>query len=85
MQVGGGGSGLKVRFQIVNVGDLEKIDAGDKEVDAQLLYEKGIIHSPKRPVKVLGGGEITKPVIVKADAYSQTAREKLRLAKATVR
>jgi large subunit ribosomal protein L15 len=78
-------SPFKVCYQIVNVGDLSKIDVGDKEIDAKVLYEHGLIRSPDKPVKILGGGELDKQLVVKADAYSASAREKLKMSKATVR
>jgi large subunit ribosomal protein L15 len=78
-------SPFKVRYQIVNVGDLAKIEAGEKEIDAKVLYEHGLIHSPDKPVKILGGGELDRQLVVKADAYSASAREKLKMSKATVR
>jgi large subunit ribosomal protein L15 len=34
-----------------------------------------------RPVKVLGSGEVTKPLVVKADSFSKSAREKIEKAK----
>lgn len=76
---------FRTEFQTVNVGDLAKIDAGDQEIDAKVLFEKGLIHSADRPVKILGGGSIDKAVTIKADAYSQSARDKLKSANATVR
>jgi large subunit ribosomal protein L15 len=72
-------------FQTVNVGALAKLGVHDKEIDAKVLHEMGLVHSAEEPVKVLGMGEIDKPITIKADAYSRAAREKLRVAKATVR
>ncbi len=78
-------SPFRVAYQIVNVRDLQKIDPEVGEIDAKVMYEKGLVHSPNKPVKVLGDGEIDKAITVKADAYSKSAREKLKAAKATVR
>jgi large subunit ribosomal protein L15 len=76
---------FRKRYQVINVGDLAKLDVGGAEIDAKLLAEHGLIHSASLPLKVLGGGEIDKPITVKADAYSESAKEKLKQAKATVR
>jgi len=76
---------FRVHYQIVNVRDLQKLDVSAGEVNAQTLYENGIVHSPNLPVKILGAGDIDKAFTVKADAYSRSAREKLKAAKATVR
>jgi large subunit ribosomal protein L15 len=73
------------RYQIVNVGDVERIDAQGKDIDAQVLRASGLIHSADRPVKILGGGEVSKPVSVKVAAYSKSAREKLKMPKAKAR
>jgi len=70
---------FKKSFQIVNIGDLEKLDVGDKEINAEVLFENGLIHSKDKPVKILGNGELTKDIVVKVDAYSKTAREKLKI------
>jgi large subunit ribosomal protein L15 len=72
-------SPFKIEYQVVNVGQLESLDLA--EIDAKVLFEHGLIGSPDRPVKILGGGEFTKTMTVKADAYSKTAREKLKMPK----
>jgi large subunit ribosomal protein L15 len=72
-------SPFKVAYQVVNVGQLETLDI--QEIDAKTLFEHGLIGSPDRPVKILGGGTLTKTVTVKADAYSKSARDKLKMPK----
>lgn len=74
-------SPFKVDFQVVNVGQLEALDI--QEIDATVLFEHGLINYPDRPVKILGGGTLTKTMTVKADAYSKSAREKLKMPKPT--
>ncbi len=68
---------FKVSFQIVNIGTIEKVDFDSKEIDAQLLYDKGLIHSKNKPIKILGNGDITKSITIKANAFSKAAREKI--------
>ena len=53
-------------------------------VTADLLHAAGLIGSLKRPLKVLGGGELTRPLFVVADAFSATARSKIEAAGGTV-
>jgi len=72
----------KTEYQIVNVRDLAGLNT-DREIDAAVLFEAGLIHSAVGPVKVLGDGELTKPVVVKADAFSAKAREKIKTVKLT--
>ncbi len=68
---------FKVYFQIVNVGDIEKTEFDAKEIDVAMLHEKGLVHSTDEPVKILGNGDLTKVLTIKANAFSKTAREKI--------
>jgi len=70
-------SPFKKEFQIVNVGSLEDIDVGGREVTAEVLREFGLIHDVAEPVKVLGTGELTKALTFKVNAYSKSAKEKI--------
>lgn len=70
-----------VHFQIINVGDLEKKETGGKDIDPQWMYGAGLIGSNELPVKVLGGGELTKRLTVRANSFSKSAREKIEKAK----
>lgn len=64
-------------FAIVNLGAIEeKFEAG-AVVDAQALVEAGLIKKPLDGVKVLGNGEISKSLTVKATAFSQSAKQKI--------
>ena len=60
----------------INVSALECFEDGTV-VDAALLLEKGVISKCKYGVKILGNGEITKKLTVKASAFSQAAKEKI--------
>jgi len=66
---------FRVEYALINVGDLETL--GLAEVDLAKLVEGGVIKVPKDGLKVLGDGEITKPVTVKAHKFSASAREKI--------
>lgn len=67
---------FRTRTQPVNVSELEKhFKAGD-EVTPESLKEKGIA-TRKHPVKVLGNGDISAKLTVKAHAFSATAKEKI--------
>ena len=65
---------FRVERQIVNVRDLEKFDA-NAEINAEALLDKGIIKNLKRPVKLLGEGELNKPLKVIVHACSKKAKE----------
>ena len=51
------------------------------KIDTDILYEKGIINKTNIPVKILGNGEINKPVEIQADMFSKSAIEKLEKAR----
>ncbi len=71
----------KVVFQVVNVGDLEKLTGA---VTKEILLEKGLIRKKNAPVKILGNGDITAKLQVSIDAVSKTAKEKIEKAGGTV-
>ena len=60
----------------INVDKLEKFADGDV-VTVEALLEKGIISNPKDGVKILGNGELTKKLNVKANAFSEGAKAKI--------
>ena len=65
------------QYAVVNIGILnEKFASGDV-VDSAALLAKGIIDSVKDGVKILGEGEITKELTVKAAVFSASAKEKI--------
>ncbi|TVR25422.1 MAG: 50S ribosomal protein L15 [Nitriliruptor sp.] len=73
----------KVVYAVINVARLEDaFEAGD-EVTVESLTSKGLVRK-KRPVKVLGHGELTKALTVDVDAITATAREKVIAAGGTV-
>ena len=69
-----------VRYEIVNVADLEeRFDAGS-EVTAEGLYALRLISGADKPVKILGVGELSKNLTVHANAYSASAAKKIEAA-----
>ena len=63
-------------LEAVNVSALEKFEDG-AVVDAQALLEKGILSKCQYGVKILGNGEISKKLTVKASAFSASAKQKI--------
>jgi large subunit ribosomal protein L15 len=74
-------SPFKVAYQIVNVENLESLEADVKEITIEVLYENGLVHEVDKPVKILGNGELTKALSVKAHSFSKSAKEKIEKAK----
>ncbi len=63
-------------YATINVSDLERFDEGTV-VDVKLLKEVGLVTKELDGVKVLGNGELTKKLTVKANKFSETAKEKI--------
>lgn len=70
----------RIEYAVVNVGDLDAQFAAGDEVSLDVLAARGLVKNPKCGLKVLGQGELTKALVVKADRFSQTAREKIEAA-----
>lgn len=71
---------FKRRYEIVNVGDLDAF-ADDTVVDPALLIEKGFAN--KGPVKVLGNGDLSRKLTVRAAKFSKSAVSKIEAAGGT--
>ncbi len=69
---------FKKDFQLVNVGQLEKVNEND--VDPALMASLGMIGDAGKAVKVLGDGELKSSKKVVADAFSKSARDKIEAA-----
>jgi large subunit ribosomal protein L15 len=68
------------RYSVVNVGDLNEI-ADVAEFSPELLVEKGFIRKlEKCGLKVLGDGEVTRAVTVRANRFSRSAVQKIEAA-----
>lgn len=63
-------------YAVVNVADLDRFVDGTV-VDTELLIASGLIKKELDGVKVLGNGELTKNLTVKAAAFSASAKEKI--------
>ncbi len=74
---------FRVEYATVNVGRLEEVCNDGDVVDINFMIMKGLVKS-NRPVKVLGDGELTKKLTVIADAFSQSAKEKIEKAGGSV-
>ncbi len=63
-------------YAVINVSDLERFDEGTV-VDTELLKSVGLVNKELDGVKVLGNGELTKKLTVKANKFSSVAKEKI--------
>jgi len=60
----------------ININALERFDNG-AVVTVDTLIESGIVSNPRDGVKILGNGELTKKLNVKANAFSESAKSKI--------
>ena len=68
---------FRVEYAVVNLDTLsERFDAGTV-VTPELLVETGVITKARRPVKVLGRGDVSKKLTVRAHKFSGKAAEKI--------
>ena len=63
-------------YSIVNISDLNRFEDGT-EVTAELLRSERLIRKYNDGLKVLGNGEITKKLTVKATKFTKSASEKI--------
>lgn len=63
-------------YSLVNVGDIEAVIAQAGEVTPETLRAAGLVKG-SHPVKVLGDGDVVKAYVVKAHAFSASAKTKL--------
>lgn len=61
-------------YSVVNLDKLNLFDEGT-EITPELLLETGVVSKTKSGIKILGNGELTKKVTVKAHKFSATAKE----------
>lgn len=73
----------RVPYQGVNVATLERFDAGS-EITPQVLLAARVIRHLREPVKILGDGDLTRKLDVKAHAFTGSARAKIEAAGGTV-
>lgn len=67
---------FRIDYNAVNLETLKAFPEGS-EITPERLIQEGIVKRKKKPVKVLGDGDIDRKLIVKAHRFSQTAREKI--------
>lgn len=69
-----------IKYEIVNVAELEDRFEAGADVNAESLYSLRLISGVDKPVKILGAGDISKNLTVHANAYSASAATKIEAA-----
>jgi large subunit ribosomal protein L15 len=71
---------FKEVFAIVNLSSLDKLEPEINEVDRVTLVGRGIIRASAGPLKILGQGEISRPLKVTAAKFTASAKSKIEAA-----
>lgn len=67
---------FKIEYSVVNLKALSRIE-GEGVITPSLLKENGIIKGRNPLVKILGAGEVNRPLVVEAHRFSESAKEKI--------
>ncbi len=67
---------FRKEYQIVNLDDLER-KVTENVVTPEVLHQLRLIDKKDQPVKILGDGDITRPLEISAHAFSKSAVEKI--------
>ncbi len=73
---------FKIEYAVINLDDLNRFNDGDV-ITPELLKETGIIKKQLAGIKVLGNGELTKKITIKAHRFSSKAVTKIESAGGT--
>lgn len=65
---------FKRTYAVLNVGDLDRFDG---EINPEKLLETGVIRKLEHGLKILGGGDLTKALTVRAHRFSRSAQDKI--------
>ncbi|HKX62580.1 MAG TPA: 50S ribosomal protein L15 [Verrucomicrobiae bacterium] len=65
-----------VRYVAVNLESLNRFDDG-ASVDVEKLRKAGLANGPVKRIKILGDGELSKKLVVRAHAFSASAKAKI--------
>ncbi len=68
---------FRKEYQIVNLADLERKVKDETAVTPELMHQLRLIDKKHQPVKILGNGELSRPLEVSAHAFSKSAAEKI--------
>ncbi len=72
-----------VKIAEINVGDLDGFDTGST-LDLEILRERGLVKGRPELLKVLGVGDLTKKLTIRAHGFSKSAKEKIEKAGGSV-
>lgn len=68
---------FKTSYETVNVGELDRLDDGVKEVTREVLVAAGLARLNEKPLKILGDGELSKAFKISAAKFTGSAKAKI--------
>lgn len=72
---------FKVDYQVINLNALQRVaskyDLENKELGLEELKKYGLISTLKKPVKILGKGELKSKLMLKVNSFSKSAQQKI--------
>ncbi|TKB80713.1 MAG: 50S ribosomal protein L15 [Nitrospira sp.] len=70
---------FRIDYAVVNLKTLALLGAVDR-ITPETLVEAGLVRRKSRPIKVLGSGEVGRPLVIQAHKFSKSAMEKIQAA-----
>lgn len=68
---------FRIAYDVVNVCDLDELFDSGTEVTKQVMVKAGLLRNDRVRVKVLGDGDLSKKLTVRAERFSKSAKEKI--------
>lgn len=72
----------RIEYKVFNIGDLAESQL--EEITPELLVQARLAKNLKKPIKILGDGDVTRPIKITAHRFSASARQKIEAAGGTV-
>ena len=70
---------FRVAYAVINLKSLANL-SDVSEITPQVLVDAGLLKKKREKIKILGQGELTRPIVVQAHKFSKSAEEKIRAA-----
>ena len=70
---------FRIEYTTVNTGSLNRFDSGS-EVTPEGLLASGLVKSLRNPIKILAGGDVDRPLTIKANKFSASAKARIEAA-----
>ena len=74
---------FKTYYSLVSIGTLNQLPTGER-ITPEYLYISGITRNKKKPIKILGGGDLTKALNISAHKFTESARSKIEAVGGTI-